>query len=102
MIFLLHSLVLVLLLLLLLLFRDTSSGVKEEPQRLSAVQAFVCNTLWLLLQQLLRQQQRSAAIVERSLRCMKHAVRIAGDAFNPHVLSFLQILQTNAQVGFRV
>ncbi|CDJ38821.1 hypothetical protein, conserved, partial [Eimeria tenella] len=83
---------------LAIVLRDTSSGVKQEPQCLAAVQAFVCSTLWPLLQQLLLQQQQNAAAVERALRCMKHAVRTAGDAFKPLVLPFLQVLQTNAQV----
>ncbi|PFH36625.1 hypothetical protein BESB_048170 [Besnoitia besnoiti] len=73
------------------------TAAAEPSERHLRVATFLTSSLWPLLSAQLDHHAAQQRIVEKSLRCLKHAVRCAGDLFKPQLPGLLTLLQKNAQ-----
>lgn len=81
--------------------RDSSQAVRGGEASLLAMVGFTEGTLWPLLRQVLARHALDAEVVERALRCMKHAVRIGGSRMQSLVADLFEVLMANSQVRKR-
>ncbi|CBZ50961.1 conserved hypothetical protein [Neospora caninum Liverpool] len=77
---------------------SAQSAASPGGERHLRVAAFITSSLWPLLRAQLEKLPSHQRIVEKSLRCLKHAVRCAGDGFKPLLPDFLALLEKNAQL----
>ncbi|EPR56996.1 hypothetical protein TGGT1_264830 [Toxoplasma gondii GT1] len=77
---------------------SSSSTSHADASRHMSVATFITSSLWPLLRAQLEKLPAHQRIVEKALRCLKHAVRCAGEGFKPLLPDFLALLEKNAQL----